>query len=580
MEQIISVLQNYSRESIRENYGNLQAEMGQAPYDSIWKKFERTLFKSKAEGVLMTQDPEAFYNDRTLLENLPLDLFRAMPGIFTGLGLLGTFAGITVGISGIDLGNVETMESGIEVLLSGTKTAFLTSVVGLILALGYNLLDNWIYRPYTKKLATLIDQLNTLFPSKSLEEFLSNQAEQAEEQTDAMRELNGELVGRLEDMFVKLSQSIDVALKNNLTESFTNSLEPVFQDLNQSIDKLGSSAGDTLSKSIEQGAGDQIQGLAVTLQDFQGKISNMMEVSERLNAENTARLQGSVEMMVTKLNEAMDANIQKQATTSDASQAAMKQLVEEMNTNLKAALDQMVEAGRTANQALLQTTEATKGTIQEITDTMSQSTRTQRDEMIQVTANMKESVLEVLKQLQTDMQERNRTMDSYMSGLKEMLGHNREIMASAGKTADKFAQASTPMQKVADTLGSQLNLVVSASNQFNSHVDQNVQKLVLASQSSQKDLELIRDSMSTMRSAWENYQQTFQGVSREMREATDTLARTLEQYNTSTSKWLSETLGQYDKSIKEAMDSVSIINKSLSDSIQDLSDAMDKNRRH
>lgn len=580
VEQIISVLQNYSRESIRENYGNLQAEMGQAPYDSIWKKFERTLFKSKAEGVLMTQDPEAFYNDRTLLENLPLDLFRAMPGIFTGLGLLGTFAGITVGISGIDLGNVETMGSGIEVLLSGTKTAFLTSVVGLILALGYNLLDNWIYRPYTKKLATLIDQLNTLFPSKSLEEFLSNQAEQAEEQTDAMRELNGELVGRLEDMFVKLSQSIDVALKNNLTESFTNSLEPVFQDLNQSIDKLGSSAGDTLSKSIEQGAGDQIQGLAVTLQDFQGKISNMMEVSERLNAENTARLQGSVEMMVTKLNEAMDANIQKQATTSDASQAAMKQLVEEMNTNLKAALDQMVEAGRTANQALLQTTEATKGTIQEITDTMSQSTRTQRDEMIQVTANMKESVLEVLKQLQTDMQERNRTMDSYMSGLKEMLGHNREIMASAGKTADKFAQASTPMQKVADTLGSQLNLVVSASNQFNSHVDQNVQKLVLASQSSQKDLELIRDSMSTMRSAWENYQQTFQGVSREMREATDTLARTLEQYNTSTSKWLSETLGQYDKSIKEAMDSVSIINKSLSDSIQDLSDAMDKNRRH
>lgn len=580
VEQIISVLQNYSRESIRENYGNLQAEMGQAPYDSIWKKFERTLFKSKAEGVLMTQDPEAFYNDRTLLENLPLDLFRAMPGIFTGLGLLGTFAGITVGISGIDLGNVETMKSGIEVLLSGTKTAFLTSVVGLILALGYNLLDNWIYRPYTKKLATLIDQLNTLFPSKSLEEFLSNQAEQAEEQTDAMREMNGELVGRLEDMFVKLSQSIDVALKNNLTESFTNSLEPVFQDLNQSIDKLGSSAGDTLSKSIEQGAGDQIQGLAVTLQDFQGKMGNMMEVSERLNAENTARLQGSVEMMVTKLNEAMDANIQKQATTSDASQAAMKQLVEEMNTNLKAALDQMVEAGRTANQALLQTTEATKGTIQEITDTMSQSTRTQRDEMIQVTANMKESVLEVLKQLQTDMQERNRTMDSYMSGLKEMLGHNREIMASAGKTADKFAQASTPMQKVADTLGSQLNLVVSASNQFNSHVDQNVQKLVLASQSSQKDLELIRDSMSTMRSAWENYQQTFQGVSREMREATDTLARTLEQYNTSTSKWLSETLGQYDKSIKEAMDSVSIINKSLSDSIQDLSDAMDKNRRH
>ena len=580
IDQVLSVLQKYSLESIRENYGNLQEEMAKAPYGNLWKKLERTLFKTRFEGVLMTQDPETFYNDRTLLENLPLDLLRAMPGIFTGLGLLGTFAGITVGISGIDLGNVETMKNGIEVLLSGTKTAFLTSVVGLILALCYSLLDNWIYRPYTKKLDALIDQLNALFPSKSLEEFLSHQAEQAEEQTDAMRELNGELVGRLEDMFVKLSQSIDVALKNNLKESFTQSLEPVFQDLNQSIDKLGTSAGDTLSKSIEQGAGDQIQGLAVTLQDFQGKMGNMMEVSERLNAENAARLQSSVELMVTKLNEAMDANIQKQASTSDASQAAMKQLVEEMNCNLKAALDQMVEAGRTANQALLQTTEATRGTIQEITDTMSRSTRTQKEEMLQVTANMKDSVLEVLKQLQHDMQERNRTMDAYMAGLKEMLGHNRKIMDSAGKTADKFALASTPMQKVADTLGSQLNLVVSASNQFNSHVDQNVQKLVQASQSNQKDLELIRDSMSTIRSAWENYQQTFQGVSREMREATETLGHSLEQYNTSTSKWLSETLSQYDKSIKEAMNSVSTINQSLSDSIQDLSDAMEKNRRH
>lgn len=580
IEEVEAILQKYSKDTMKENYGNLMEDMEKAPYGHIWQRFKRSLFVSRSEGVMMTQNPEMFYNNQTVLTEIPLQTFKAMPGIFTGLGLLGTFVGITQGISGIEFGNIEAMKNGIEVLLSGTKNAFMTSVFGLFFALVHNIADNKIYRPYTKKLDALVDQLNTLFPSKSLEEFLSHQAEQAEEQTDAMRELNGELVGRLEEMFVKLSQSIDVALKTNLTESFTQSLEPVFQDLNQSIDKLGSSAGDTLSKSIEQGAGDQIQGLAVTLQDFQGKMGNMMEVSERLNAENTARLQRSVEIMVTKLNEAMDANIQKQATTSDASQAAMKQLVEEMNTNLKAALEQMVEAGRTANQALLQTTEATRGTIQEITDTMSQSTRTQKEEMIQVTANMKDSVLEVLKQLQTDMQERNRTMDAYMAGLKEMLGHNREIMASAGKTADKFAQASTPMQKVADTLGGQLNLVVSASNQFNSHVDQNVQKLVQASQSSQKDLELIRDSMSTMRSAWENYQQTFQGVSREMREATETLGHSLEQYNTSTSKWLSETLSQYDKSIKEAMNSVSIINENLKVSIDELTDAMDRNRRH
>ena len=276
----------------------------------------------------------------------------------------------------------------------------------------------------------------------------------------------------------------------------------------------------------------------------------------------------------------MDANIEKQASTNEASQAAMKQLMEEMNSNMKAALSQMVEAGRTANQALLQTTEATRGTIQDITDTMSRNTRTQTEDMLKVTGNMKESVLEVLKGLQDDLTKRNQVMDSYMSGLKDMLGSNQEIMASAGKTADKFALASTPMQKVADTLGNQLSLVVNASNQFNTHVDRNVQQLVQASQSNQKDLEMIRDSINVMRSAWENYQQTFQGVSREMREATETLGKSLERYNASTSKWLDESLGRYDKSITEAMNQVSTINQSLSDSILDLSDAMEKNRQN
>ncbi len=581
VNELWTVLQKYSRDSLADNYGELQEEMAECPYAEIWKKFERTLFKSNNEGIMMTQDPESFYNDQTLLEDIPLAIFHGMPGIFTGVGLLGTFLGLTVGLKGIDFSNIETMKSGIEGLLKGTTTAFWTSVVGLIVALVLTTLcNNYFSRPYNRARAGLIDQLNVLFPAKSIEEFLSKQTEQAEEQTIAMRELNGELVGRLEEMFVKLSQSIDVALKNNLAESFSHTLEPVFQNLNQSIDKLGSSAGDTLSKSIEQGAGDQIQGLAVTLQDFQGKMGTMMEVSERLNTENTARIQSSVAQMVTKLNEAMDANIEKQASTNEASQAAMKQLMEEMNSNMKAALGQMVEAGRTANQALLQTTDATRGTIQDITDTMSRNTRTQTEDMLKVTTNMKESVLEVLKGLQDDLTKRNQVMDSYMSGLKDMLGSNQEIMASAGKTADKFALASTPMQKVADTLGNQLSLVVNASNQFNTHVDRNVQQLVQASQSNQKDLEMIRDSINVMRSAWENYQQTFQGVSREMREATETLGKSLERYNASTSKWLDESLGQYDKSITEAMNQVSAINQSLSDSIQDLSDVMEKNRRN
>ena len=106
IKQVVDILQKYSKDSMKENYGNLMEEMEKAPYSPIWNKFKRSLFASPSEGVLMTQDPETFYNNQAILEEIPLQTFKAMPGIFTGLGLLGTFVGITQGISGIEFGNI------------------------------------------------------------------------------------------------------------------------------------------------------------------------------------------------------------------------------------------------------------------------------------------------------------------------------------------------------------------------------------------------------------------------------------------------------------------------------------------
>jgi biopolymer transport protein ExbB/TolQ len=579
LDQLNELLGSFTKESVLANYGNFLAQMKEAPFSGIWKRLERTLYPHNNEEILMTQDPADYYTETSILENVNLTAFKNMAATFTGLGLLGTFLGLTVGIAGIKTDSIENLKAGIAVLLEGTATAFWTSVAGLVLAIAFNIAYARLMRQYHTLVDSIVDQLTQLFPVKSLEEFLSLQVEQAQEQTDEMRTLNGDLVTQMGEMFQNLSANIDVALKNNLTASFTNTLTPVFQELNKSIDKLGSSAGDTLSQSIQEGAGNEIQGLAVTLNEFQGKMGNLMEVSERMNQENATRLQSAVELMVTKLNEAMDANIQKQASSNDANQEAMKNLVEEMNTNLRAALEQMVEAGKTANQALLQTTEATRGTIQEITSTMTASAKSQKEDMLLVTSNMKESVLDVLKQLQEDMQARNKTMDAYMATLDSLVNRNKQVMDSASLTADKFAKASTPMQKVADTLGNQLNLVIGASNKFSSSVDQNVQKLLYASENNNKDMVMVRDSLTTMKNTWQSYQDTFQGVSKEMRDATESLSHALQQYNESTSTWMTKTLTQYDKSIRDAMTNVSAINETLVDAIDELNETMGKQKK-
>ena len=60
----------------------------------------------------------------------------AMPGLLTSLGILGTFAGIVVGLLAFDPKHID---ASIEHLLTGLKTAFMTSLAGISAAILYRM---------------------------------------------------------------------------------------------------------------------------------------------------------------------------------------------------------------------------------------------------------------------------------------------------------------------------------------------------------------------------------------------------------------------------------------------------------
>ena len=59
------------------------------------------------------------------------------PTLLTTLGILGTFAGIIVGLLDFDVNNIE---KSIPVLLAGLKTAFITSLIGMLASIFYKVL--------------------------------------------------------------------------------------------------------------------------------------------------------------------------------------------------------------------------------------------------------------------------------------------------------------------------------------------------------------------------------------------------------------------------------------------------------
>jgi len=90
---------------------------------------------------------------------LNIRMITAIPGIMTGLGILGTFFGLVLGISSIRITESKILINDIQSLLSGMNIAFSTSIVGIILALLWIIAEKHQY----KNLSKSIDDFNKCF---------------------------------------------------------------------------------------------------------------------------------------------------------------------------------------------------------------------------------------------------------------------------------------------------------------------------------------------------------------------------------------------------------------------------------
>lgn len=66
------------------------------------------------------------------------------PTLMTSLGILGTFIGVVIGLLHFDTQNID---QSIPKLLDGLKTAFITSIVGMLAAMIFNAMDAWKFAP-------------------------------------------------------------------------------------------------------------------------------------------------------------------------------------------------------------------------------------------------------------------------------------------------------------------------------------------------------------------------------------------------------------------------------------------------
>lgn len=111
----------------------------QRTMDGIFLEYREKVRAQREAGQVLS-DINEYINDDILALHSWQSIITQIPGTMTGIGILGTFVGLIIGIRGIEFSSVNMALLSVQTLLSGIQVAFYTSIAGVILSLMFNIL--------------------------------------------------------------------------------------------------------------------------------------------------------------------------------------------------------------------------------------------------------------------------------------------------------------------------------------------------------------------------------------------------------------------------------------------------------
>jgi len=141
-----------------------------------WAQFRKTLVLEHVPWfveprIFSTRRAEDIFTQDTLLSHrVNLAFYNQLPSLMTGIGLLLTFLALYIGLSKLHAEGHEIV--GIQGLINGLAGKFLTSIVGLIAANLFTLIEKPMIFRLMKEHHSFLGLIDKLFPRKTMEQML------------------------------------------------------------------------------------------------------------------------------------------------------------------------------------------------------------------------------------------------------------------------------------------------------------------------------------------------------------------------------------------------------------------------
>ena len=513
----------------------------------MWKIFEKSLTKTN-DAAYSTTDAADFFSPQNLTHGMNMTFWQSYGGIFTGLGILGTFAGLTLGLSGVDMtsGDIETLKNGIAKLLSGVESAFVTSLVGIFCAIIYSIAHHLLMKNFQGNVKSLAEKLDEIFPRRSAEDWLAKSCKITDDQTNSIKEI-GEAV----------TQAIYEGLDEKLGEA-VDKLDPLVEKICEAIENLGAGGTDTVGEIFSDRVGAQMDRFSVALDKFTNsideKLKNASEISKLMNEQMLITLK--------ELSETLNQQTKTSAEERNADYKKFSDTMESLISNLTDVSEKVkIQQENSANdfenlvKNLLDkqrtSAENFETTVNSLVEDLKNFAQQQKDYLGKTADTNAMQISEAVKAFRAIVDNHNETAQRTFIQIQKLLSKTEDFLQNMEVASTSLKQAAEPVQQ--STLQLTRNLEETSAQMKN---------LSAANQTTRQNLFDLTTHLSTFVS-------NFKGIADELERSTKIIHDSLDNYNVKTSASLKEKLEAFDNSMNQAFSYLNELVEELSGIVED-----------
>ena len=443
----------------------------------LWDEYKKTLHEQRflnpqagveeLVAIRSTIPADALFSPSVLVDSqLHTEFFKHLPGILTGLGIIGTFLGLIQGLQAFNISeDTQIVRHSLNSLLQGVREAFYVSGTAIGLAMLITFLEKWLLSWLYRQVEELCFLIDSLYEPGAGEEYLARLVKASESSESQANIIKDALVGELKAILREVTQqqiqstlSSQQQLGDQFKESIQTGISQPLQKIADGFNQQRESTGRDLSGALD----DIFVAFTQRLQDlFGGQTAGIYELQQKTietlqsTIQQFQQMAGNINATGQQATGAMAETLAKAMTAMESRQQAMNERMADFLGQVR----KMNQDSQTETSQKLQTLLGDLGQqmTRMVTELQAQS-RAANDDHQGRQQQMADATIAAITNLSSGVQTSLQTMQGQLTGMLDRL--EQQTQSTAAHNTEQQRQLAAQNQQAVQALTTSIDQTV------------------------------------------------------------------------------------------------------------------------